>query len=207
LEDGELLGFVVPVYFVGLPMIVAEFLQKLNVLNKQYTYAVLNCGGSIANTEGIFRRILQTDAIFGIVMVGNYVPRYDVADEKEVELRLNRAEQDIDAALKHIARKDAGTYIDFKGPLPRLITFIGYPLYKNGRKTNKFFVNESCNSCGLCQKICPRKVIKLEDKKPVWTMPQCELCLACLHRCPNAVINYGKKSAEHRRYVNPRVRL
>lgn len=207
LGDGELFGFVVPVYFVGIPMIVAEFLQKLHVSNQQYSYAVLNCGGSISNADGIFRQLFQTDAMFGIVTLTNYVPKYKMPDEKEIELRLNRAGQGISKILEHINRKDAGTFIDFKGPLARFITYIGYPLYKNGRKTEQFKVSESCTGCGLCQKICPRKVIRLENKKPVWTAPQCELCLACLHRCPSAAINYGEKSAGHGQYVNPRVRL
>jgi Fe-S-cluster-containing hydrogenase component 2 len=94
-----------------------------------------------------------------------------------------------------------------KGIFPRLYTFITYPVYKHGRKTGKFTVNDNCVGCGLCEKICPLKAIRIENEKPVWQSPQCELCLGCLHRCPKQAINFGGQTAKNGRYVNPQTKL
>ncbi|MCL2299461.1 MAG: EFR1 family ferrodoxin [Firmicutes bacterium] len=205
LADGEALGFVVPVYFYGIPMIVAEFLRKLRVSGKTYSYAIFNCGGTAGNAEGLFRRAFPVDAAFGIAMVSNYVPLYQMESDAEIKECLEKAETEIDVIIQRIRDKSVGSFDSTKGAFPRISTLVAYPLYKYGRKTGKFSVNNGCTGCGLCVKICPRKAIQLESDKPVWTAPQCEFCLGCLHRCPAAAINYGKKSAENGRYVNPNV--
>ena len=207
LADSEAIGFVVPVYFYGIPIIVEEFLRKLDVPQEHYTYAILNCGGTTADAGRYIRRLFPIDAEFGIVMVDNYVPMYKTASDEEKQARLDKAELAIDEISRRVKDRSPGVFNDCKGPLPRLVSHSAYPLYKYGRKTDKFSVNEGCTGCGLCEKICPRQAITLENGCPVWTVPQCETCLGCLHRCPVAAINYGKKSVGHGRYVNPRVRF
>jgi len=205
IAEGEKIGFVVPVYYYGIPIIVDEFLSKLKLSTKHdyYSYVILNCGGTTANAECFIKRIFKADAIFGIKTVDNYVPLLKRVSDAEINERLDKAEKEIDMILKHISNKDAGTYNKMAGLFPRLVTSVAYPIYKYGRRTKRFQVNDKCISCGLCERICPRKVIKLKNAKPVWETPQCEICLGCLHRCPTAAINYGK-SARNGRYVNPR---
>jgi len=207
LADGEEIGFVVPVYYYGIPIIVGDFLRKLDMSKKTYSYAVLNCGGTTANAGEQIRRLFPLDAEFGIVTVDNYVPMYKTASDEEKQARLDKAELAIDKIAERVKERSPGVFNDYTGPLPRLVTGAVYPLYKYGRKTGKFTVNDNCTGCGLCEKICPRQAIKLKNGSPVWTVPQCEICLGCLHRCPAAAINYGQKSAGNGRYVNPRVKF
>ena len=205
LGKDEAIGFVVPVYYVGIPIIAVEFLQKLKITAAQdyYSYAVLNCGGTVGNAERILRRAFPVNAVFGIAMVSNYVPSYPMESEAEITECLEKAVREIGAILLHIQKKSVGSFNEVKGRFPRLKTFVGYPLYRYGRKTNRFTVSDACIGCGLCERICSRKAILLTEGKPVWKIPQCEFCLGCLHRCPTAAINYGEKSAENGRYVNP----
>jgi len=205
LAESEALGFVVPVYYYGIPIIVGDFLQKLDVPKKSWSYAVLNCGGTTADAGRQIRRLYPIDAEFGVVTVDNYVPMYKTAGDEEKQARLDKAEFAVDEIARRVKERSPGVFNDCTGPFPRLVTSAVYPLYKYGRKTGKFTVNDSCAGCGLCESICPRQAIKLESGRPFWTAPQCETCLGCLHRCPVAAINYGQKSAGNGRYLNPRV--
>ena len=209
LSDHEAVGVVIPVYFVGIPMIAAEFLRKLDISKKSgaYFYVVLGCGGATGGAEKTIPATFQADAVFDVATIGNYAPKYQMGGAESVKERLDSAEREIDGVIEQIKARDTGVFTRHAGRVPRLLTLFGYPLYKYGRKTAKFTANDSCTGCGLCQQVCPRRVIKLESGKPVWTEKRCEICLGCLHRCPAAAINYGKKSAEHGRYLNPRVRL
>lgn len=206
LSEGEAIGIVTPVYFFGVPMIVMEFLQKLKVSGEEnfYSYVVLNCGGSTGRAEKFVKQVFSTKAIFGIMTVDNYVPMYKVESKEKIKKQLDIAEEITGKIVEHINRREVGTFNPYEGRFSNIISSLLYPIYKKGRKTHKFTANENCTGCGLCEKVCPRKAIQLEDGKPVWQIPECELCFDCLHRCPTSAINYGKKSEKNGRYINPR---
>jgi len=206
LAEGENLGFVTPVYYYGIPVIFTDFLSRLDVSpnNDLYTYVVLNCGGTTGNAERYIRRHIRIDAVFGIKTVDNYVPMYKTASESEVTKQLDAAELETDKIVSFISSKTPGVYNPVAGRLSSLITSVAYPLYTNGRKTKKFRVNDQCTGCKLCGDICPRHIIDCTHGKPQWRETRCEICLACLHRCPASAIEYGK-SAGRGQYVNPRV--
>ena len=206
LAESERLGFVVPVYYYGIPIIVSEFLEKLNVSasHDYYTYAILNCGGTTGDAGRFIKRHIKVNAVFGIKTVDNYVPMFKAASDDEVNEQLDAAEKEIDKFISLIADKTEGIYNSVSGRLPRLLTSLLYPSYRRGRKTKKFKVNAKCTGCKLCAEICPRNAIDCAGGAPSWIKPQCEVCLACLHRCPENAIEYGK-SAGRGQFVNPRV--
>ena len=208
-DENESVGIIFPVYFFGLPMIVAEFLRKLDVSMKPntYTYAVMNCGDSTGKAEKYLSSIFRANAIFGVLTVENYVPLYKVEDEKNINEHLDKAECEVDEIIQHIKDRHNGAFNNYKGRIPYFLSSLFYLLFQNGRKTVKFSVNEKCTGCGICERVCPRRVIKLDNGRPMWTMDRCELCLGCLHRCPEFSINYGKKTSGNGRYLNPRVQL
>jgi len=101
---------------------------------------------------------------------------------------------------KAIDEKISGNQNKNPGHFSKTITFFSYPFYKHRRFTKKFYVEDSCIGCGLCEKICPSEAIKIEKGKSVWVKKQCNICLGCLHRCPKESIQYGKKSKTSGRY-------
>jgi len=208
-DENESLGVVAPVYYYGLPMIVVEFLNKLKISanSDYYSYSILNCGGTTGNSINQAQKSFKFDAAFGIITVDNYIPMFKVVSDAEINDRLDKAEKEINFIIKRIQDKFIGTYNPVKGRFSGLLTAIAYPMYEYGRKTDKFNANDSCTGCSLCVKVCPREIIALENGKPVWKADRCEQCLGCVHRCPVAAINYGKKTADRGRYVNPRVKL
>jgi ferredoxin len=72
--------------------------------------------------------------------------------------------------------------------------FVGgmfYPVALNTfQKTGQdYTVNDNCNTCRTCERVCPRKNISMVDGKPSW-QDDCEMCFACFQWCPQKAIQY-----------------
>jgi len=206
------IGFVVPVYFQGLPSILNFFLEKLELTGyrDQYIYVVLTCGNWTGNAAGqlakaLKRKGLTLSAQFGIKMVDNYVPAFNMPDEEEAGQILDAAEETIDEAVRAIRAKGIGDYDRCHGFAPALQTAISYRVYDKGRSTKPFVVTDHCIGCGLCQEVCPCGAITIAGGKPAWVKPKCVQCMGCLHRCPAQAIHWKKPEENRGRYYNPRV--
>lgn len=211
LKDGERVGFIVPVYFCGIPLMVTEFLKKLKLDSGHFTYAVLDYGSYPWAAEEMMRKAYKLDSSFTIHMPENYAPMFKMPDEKAVEENLTTADKEIEQITNAVLSLSKDEISKKSALMNTVNRVISYPVYKlsyiNKRNTSKFTVNDDCIGCGLCESICPRKAIVIENGKPTWQKDKCELCLGCLQRCPKQAINYGKKTLKSGRYVNPKVKL
>lgn len=200
----ETVGIVFPVYFGGIPSIIQYFIKKLTFDRKPaYLYSVLTCGGDGFGAECMLvkeleKQGLDVDAVVTIVMPDNYILMYEPATDEERAKALEKSKVTL-AELKE--KLDAREHIDPKaGLVARAATTLMYPAYVHGRKTKKFWSDEGCTGCGLCEKRCPEGAIRLINKKPEWIKERCVQCLACL-RCEH--VQYGKITAARKRYTNP----
>jgi ferredoxin len=50
-----------------------------------------------------------------------------------------------------------------------------------------FFASNKCNSCSLCQRICPKQAIIMVANRPRWDY-SCDSCMACMNYCPQQAI-------------------
>lgn len=207
----EAIGFIIPTYFYGIPNMVEEFIQNLELqdLQENYFYLILTCGLNTANAGGIFQKKIkkgyQINAIYAVKMVDTYVPIHRIPEEAVIHEIIKNAKKDITEIKRHIQKQDKGDFNQYKGKLPNLMSKILYPFYLKGRKTKKFYVTDRCNGCGKCSQNCIRKVIQIENKKPIWKKQNCELCLKCLHQCPQNAIQYGNTKRKGRYMKNSNV--
>lgn len=207
-NEGELLGFVFPVYAWAPPKIVLEFISQIKVTGgKPYTFSLCTCGDEEGKTTRIVQKALRKnglmlDSAFSLVMPNNYIIGFDV-DPKDLEQKkLKNAELKLSKINAILSEKQKNVWELTPGSLPGLKSALVPPLFNAfGRGTTSFYATESCTQCGFCEKVCPVHTITLKDR-PVWSHA-CTQCLACINRCPVKAIQYGHGTKKKGRYVHP----
>jgi len=205
-------GIVCPVYYLGLPSMVAEFVQRLDLSRAGYCFAVLTMGGTGASALHQLDDLVvahtgrNLDAAFSVRMVGNFVPLYEPAKGAKRDKLLAGAEK----RLAEIAAMiDKGLIVRpgiavFSGLVKRFM-YDGFIRRIHDADRN-FFADERCTSCGTCADVCPVHNIEMVDGKPVWKH-HCELCCACIHFCPVEAIQFGQKTRRRGRYRHPDLKV
>ena len=209
-EKYKTLGIVSPTYSWGLPVIVTEFLQRLDLSHKpDYLFFIATYGTTPGQTGRFADNILapkglSLSAKFSVKMPDTWTPIFDLSNKEKVQRINDNAELEIDYIIKHIKKFTVGDFMKNKLPYP--LAKIGYNIeYDSMRKTKHFSVDDTCIGCGLCAKKCPVQAIEMQNKRPVWSKEKCVMCLGCLHRCPKFAIQYGKNTKRHGQYTNPNV--
>ena len=202
-QSGERVGFVFPVYFYTVPSIVEDFISKLTLKGADYIYAIITCGGSISQAGVVLKKLLAKQGIklnyvSSLLMPDNSMLFYQIPPVSEAGKRLEASE----VLLKEIKQKIENGEVSKIGKSTLISDMLG-TAYKWCSKTKKYYADENCIGCGLCEKNCPEKVIVIKDGKPEWTKPTCSKCSACINRCPKNAIQYGKLTIGRNRYVNP----
>lgn len=208
IQEDESIGFVLPVHFYGIPSIVLDFISRiqLTAYKNQYTYCVFTMGASAGNAVKMLDKALRSkqlhlDSGFSVTMPDNYILMFNLLPaETEIPKILAKAELQIDNIKECVEKQQRGVFNITHSRLPQIETNLLYPLYKYGRATKPFNVNDKCISCGLCEQLCPCSVITMKDGHPQWKTGKCTQCLACLHNCPTRAINYGTKTQKRGRY-------
>lgn len=213
LKDNELIGFIYPVYAWAPPKMVLQFIERLTFENyhNQYVFTVATCGTNIGNTMKIIKnrlskRNLPLNSGFSIAMPSNYMLSSDLEPEEVRERKLSAAEKELDVIYAVIANREMNVFKVEKGRFPFILTGMINPLFnKMAIDAKRFYTNDKCTKCGLCERICNCRNISVKEK-PYWGK-NCSQCLACINYCPSKAIQYGKGTEGRRRYVNPCVSM
>jgi ferredoxin/flavodoxin len=225
ITDADVIGIIFPVYYVGLaniPLIVQQFIMKLDKIRTKYIFAVCTYGGGAGSTLKMLDELIRERgghlaSGFGVQMPQNAFRKpfenkenlyNNWKNKKLIFIYENLKERnegwfDKDSSFNGIVVKilDKLMKIDFLKPI-----FIN-PM-KNTAKIPKdanlsikeiiplmdksYHTDENCISCGKCSNVCPVQNIKMVDAKPVW-QHMCENCLACIKWCPQKAIHgYGE---------------
>jgi len=210
--DSEGIGFVFPVHIWGIPGPVIKFVNELLLPRPEYIFAVAVNAGQVANTlvqlgALLKERNLLLSSGFEINLPSNYAPWGGPGPKEKQAVKFNLARNKISRIAASVRAKE--TMPVEKGPLWARLLFT--PIYKmtfNRIPTmdRQFWVDEKCNHCAICSRVCPSENITMEEGKPVWNH-RCEQCFACLQWCPQEAIQYGKKTPKYERYHHPDVHV
>lgn len=206
----DCVGLVFPVHFGAPPPIVVDFIEKLKTIQINYIFAIATCndfpGGTLYLTAKYFKKFgKKLNSSFVIHLPGNYIPKYSPLPKIKQQERFDKANE-INKDILRIIKERKDTKISKLGWLFSIFPAILSNKRKMLSRDKDFWVNETCNNCGICQKICPVQNIEIVEGKPVW-LHKCQLCFACLHWCPKEAIEFAKKTVGRARYQNPAVKL
>jgi ferredoxin len=210
--DSKAIGLVFPVHIWGVPRLVLEFVRELKIRQPAYVFAIAVNAGQVANTLVQLKKVLERGGLnlsagFGITMPSNYIPWGGPGPGEKQDQRFASAKKTISEIAAAIRGKKELPVE--RGPLWQRVLFsLFYKMTFSQvpKMDRKFWVDEKCNQCSICSKVCPVQNITLPDGKPVWNH-RCEQCFACLQWCPQEAIQYGKKTPQYQRYHHPEVRL
>ncbi len=205
LQNGENLGFVFPIYWWGMPALMEEFIQKMEIRGNgsNYIYGVCTYGLGAHNGLKDLERLLvkkklYLQATYEVKMVDNYVVAYDIAGEEQQEKIYEQAKIEIEKIIRNVTEHKQIRVSDRIGTTIKPIV---HSFYKHTDHRKKFYVTDSCTGCGSCAAGCPCQAISMEEHKPVWK-ENCAFCLKCIHSCPVQAVQYGKGTLKRSRYLN-----
>lgn len=202
-------GVIFPVYFGGLPLMVKEFLEALEVQKNTYFFTVATFGAgaavSIKQVEDILnKKDINLSAGFGINMPGNYQVMYPPIPQ-EKQKKMFKAEGDKIIEIAEMV-KNRETGIKVNTGITGIIYKLAYKSFKPKDKDKNYWATGKCNGCGICSKVCPANNIVMSENVPKWKH-KCEMCLACMQWCPQEAIQYKKVTMKRGRYQNPDIKL
>lgn len=205
------LGFIFPVYGWGIPPIMVEFLNRLNLEKQQYIFAVATCGGTPGSTLLQLRSILQKagaelNAGFVCKEGANTVidPPGLVNFMKGISRRQYKSGKERLNEILSVIRERKDFKPETSAFTANLIGSIMYGMSSHAVDSFKssdknYFVDNKCTNCKTCERICPMENIKVDSGKPIW-LHNCGVCNACIQWCPQQAIHIKNETC---RYRNP----
>jgi len=208
----EVVGVVFPVHMWGVPPPIIKFISEIKALSPRYIFGVAVDAGQVANTLVQLKNIFKKNGMtlssgHEIKMPSNYIPWGGAEPREKQEEKFESAKRKLPVIISTINNKEIKP-VD-KGPLWQRVFFT--LLYKLSytqipKLDGKFWVDEKCNHCGICSRVCPAENIIMVEGKPSWNH-RCEQCLACIQWCPEKAIQYGEKTPIYERYHHPEIQL
>jgi Fe-S-cluster-containing hydrogenase component 2 len=209
------IGLVFPVYAWGPPRIVTDFAEKLKANNGQYIFAVATCGGTPGGTLIQLQKLLQqNDADLNVGFVvreASYALLKDNIVIRFVRSIAGKLPQSGKERLPEIVATIKNNQQHTLETSSWAANFVGSSFHEPALKSFKtsdqhFWVDDKCNLCRTCERVCPRENITIENDKHVWSH-NCELCFACLQWCPQEAIQYQQETVTKERSHHPEVKI
>ena len=206
IED-DAVGIIFPVFFATSPKTLREFVEKANI-KTDYLFLITTYGRDGDQNalrimkETFSQRGINVNYTNSVLMVDNFLPVFDMAEEIELKKDLNigdaveNIKQDILKRREYILDKELFTDVEN----------IEVVLETTMCEKYHIQVGDGCSGCEICTKVCPRGNIEIIDEKPCFG-DDCDFCLGCVHHCKTKTLTINDETNPNERYRNPNIRL
>jgi len=202
----DVIGIIFPIYALTAPEMVRRLLDKIT-FEADYTFAIGTYGNNAGSTMFNLQRQAQKkgyqfDYVDSILMVDNYLPIFEIGaeiaklPEKKTEERMVEIAKNIHDRKQKQNPKSSMLVRALSAVVSKVLTYDKF--------AKRYIVNDKCNSCGTCAKVCLAKNIEVKDI--VHFSDHCAGCQACLHLCPKNAIHLKSEKSD-KRWRNPEVSL
>ena len=207
--NDDVVGIITPIYAWNIPRLVQHYLKNVKI-NAKYVFVLMTYGyvamGAVSKIYKLLKNNNTQIHYANIIkMIDNYLPIFDISNEiknknvNDMDIKISFIINDINSRRYYIQKQCI-----FKTILSNIYSsyFLSSKYLKNAIKN--FYVNDKCNGCNVCRKICPvGNIIGLQ--KPEFST-RCEFCLACIHNCPMNAIHLKNERSEER-FINENIAL
>lgn len=207
----ERIGFIMPLYFMGMPGLVKEFISQLEISKNSYCFSIvtqaLTKGRVFYDIDKLLKgKSTQISYSKYITFPDSYIRWAEGPSEETIAKKIEQADKSLQLIADKIFHEENSTQKE--GIILRGCSLVVYNLQNRRLKSigKSFKVSNSCTSCGICERTCPARNIKLKKGKPVWSN-KCEDCMACVQHCPKKAIYFNSRTVSKRRYINPNIQL
>lgn len=213
-DSSDWIGIIYPTYFLDAPDVVQQFAKKLQIRKDCYLFFYSSYGETLGNALHNMNKLFEPGQVRGnyeVVMPDNSIIFESRKDE--IPRMLEAGEAIIRAHAKEIYNQKITPQSPYSSKY-HLTANVMKPFARKGLGFKKLKVNaEKCNHCGLCEKLCPMRNIRMEENLSLSKTPAfanlCESCFSCLHYCPQEAITYQRMSKKKTgfQYRHPQIRV
>lgn len=204
------IGIVAPIYGHELPPMVKDFLKKAK-FRTDYFYMILTYGNRHGGAAELAKNFCEecgiaVNYINVIVMVDNWLPSFDMNEQKKIDKHVDENLKKILADLSthknmisEVTETDRAAHRQFLERMSRM---------PEDAWQHLVLVTKKCTGCGICEKVCPSGSIRVENGRAVHIPGNCQTCLACAHACPQKAIGLAIQEVNpDARYRNEHISL
>lgn len=226
--DAETIGFVFPIYFGTIPSAVRKCIKKLNMDSAKYIFAIATYSNYAGLVKMRMDRLIKAkgrnlDQFFELAMTINsptgimpkFIPGYQknvnewvhhISKENVINVELESQKRISQIQQAIIDKEKNQESISFKFYLKRFVSKL-MDAVENSNAKIPYYSDETCSGCGICEKVCLSKKIKLVNEKPVWQKDtKCYYCYACFNFCPTqSILIKDKYNLKSGRYYHPQI--
>lgn len=212
--DAPGVGFVFPNYFGGIPDAVLELIQKLNMDNVQYIFAIVPSGGGKGYQLNFLKKELERKGKklnYGRYVKGgsNYIVAgyYEsISKPKRLESVLASLHEKVAFYTEEIKRETK--FVDRSSRMYLMVnrllsSFTPKEIREDTSDGDREYrIGDACTGCGICQKVCQANNIVMADNTPSF-QHKCYRCMACIQYCPQNAILFNGKELNKPKYTHP----
>ncbi len=212
LTETDTVGLIFPCYYGGVPAIVQNFIDHLDLKGVEYVFAVIVSGGNISKGLRPLQNQLELkgsrlDYAAAITVSTNYYVGWYYSAVSAKGAKLQQGLAHLDEQTLQIAKDVSVKKSGLKDPRSLLSKLIGAlsskkPAPDTRRLDREYSAGADCTGCGTCSRVCQAHNITIVNGRPEF-LHNCQQCMACFQYCPNQALCINGKPLKKQQYHHP----